>query len=108
MPGCDWTVLVDAKKNLKSYILPQWLKKRFKKKILIYNLEQTNFPILILSPLEEDVTFHFNIHVFKYPLPKDTPCQVWLKLTKWFLSRRFLKVLNVFSLCGYYFPLKNA
>ena len=39
---------------------------------------------------------------------KDTLCQVWLKLAKWFMSRRFLKVLNVFSLCGYYLPFEKC
>ena len=57
-------------------------------------------------PLKEDVTLHFNI--FESPLYKDTLCQVWLKLAKWFLRRRFLKVVNVFSLCGYYLPLKKC
>ena len=57
-------------------------------------------------PLEEVVTLHFII--FEPPLPKDTLCQVWLKLVMWFLSRRFLKVVNVISLCGYYLPLEKC
>ena len=39
-----------------------------------------------------------------FPSPKDTLCQVWLKLAMWFL-RRFLKLVNVFSLIRYYLPL---
>ena len=31
-----------------------------------------------------------------YPLPKNALCQVWLKLTQWFLRRRFLNFVNVF------------
>ena len=57
-------------------------------------------------PLEEVVTLHFII--FEPPLPKDTLCQVWVKLAKWFLSRRFLKVVDVISLCGYYLHLKKC
>ena len=56
--------------------------------------------------LKEDVTLHFN--TFESPLHNDTLCQVWLKLAKWFLRRRFLKVVNEFSLCGYYLPLKKC
>ena len=62
-------------------------------------------------PLEEDMDLCFN--KFESPLHKDTLCQVWLKLAKWFLrTRRVLKNhfanFNVFSLCGYYLPLKNS
>mgnify|MGYP003691677181 CR=1 FL=1 len=57
-------------------------------------------------PLKEDLTLHFNI--FESPLYKDTLCQVWLKLAKWFLRRRFFKDINVFSLCGYCLPLKKG
>ena len=35
-------------------------------------------------------------------------CQFWLKLAIWFLSKKFLKAVNVFSLCGYYLPLKKC
>ena len=64
------------------------------------------FLLCYYTPLEEDVTLYFN--VFESPLPKDTLCQVWLKLAKWVLSKRFLKVLNVCSLCGYYLPLEKC
>ena len=63
------------------------------------------FSYMVITPLEEGVTLHFNI--LESPLPKDTLCQVWLKLAKWFLSKRFLTVVNVFSLCGYYLSLKK-
>ena len=55
-------------------------------------------------PFEEDVTLYF-IQMDSH-LPKDTLCQVWLKLAWWFLSR-FLKVVNAFSLYGYYLPLEK-
>ena len=37
--------------------------------------------------------------------PKYALCQVWLKLALWYL-RRFLKLVNVFSLFPYYLPLE--
>ena len=46
--------------------------------------------------------------MFEPPLPKDTLCQILLSLVKWFLSKRFLTVVNVFSLCGYYLPLEKC
>ena len=59
--------------------------------------------------IEEGVSPHFNI--YEIPFPKKTLCQVELKLTDWFLSRRFirfLKVINVFLLCDYYVPLEKG
>ena len=41
-------------------------------------------------------------------LPKDALCQVWLKLALWFLRRRFLKFVNIFSLFPYYLPLEKG
>ena len=55
-------------------------------------------------PLEKGLTPHFNKHDFTSP--KDALCQVWLKLALWFLRRRFLKLVNVFSLFPYYLPLE--
>ena len=103
MLGCDWAGLVDAQEVT---FCPHGWKIDFLKITDFFNLTQSYIPILLLSPLKEDVTLHFNI--FESPLYKDTLCQVWLKLAKWFLRRRFLKVVNVFSLCGKYLPLKNA
>ena len=40
--------------------------------------------------------------------PKDALCQVWLKLALWFLRRRFLKFVNIFSLFPYYLPLEKG
>ena len=105
MLGCDWAGLVDAQWDSRSYILPPGVKNRFFKN----NISLTWHGLISLfcyyPPLKEDVTLHFNI--FESPLYKDTLCQVWLKLAEWFL-RRFLKVVNVFSLCGYYLPLKKC
>ena len=39
--------------------------------------------------------------------PKDALCIVWLKLAQWFWRRRFLKIVNVFSLFRNYFPLEK-
>ena len=40
------------------------------------------------------------------PSPKGTLCQVWLKLALW--RRRFLNVVNVFSVLSNYLPLVKA
>ena len=56
-------------------------------------------------PLEMSVIFQLN--KLKVPSPKEAFCQVWLKLAQWFLKRRFLNFVNVFSLFGYYLPLEN-
>ena len=47
-------------------------------------------------PLEKSMILHLNKDDF--PSPKDALYQVWLKLALWFLRRRFLKFVNVFSL----------
>ena len=39
-------------------------------------------------PLEKGGALHLN--KFESPSPKNALCQVWLKLAKWFLRRRFL------------------
>ena len=57
-------------------------------------------------PLEYGTTLHLNKHDF--PSPKDALCQVWLKLALWFLRRRFLKFVNVFSPFPYYLPLEKG
>ena len=41
------------------------------------------------------------------PLTKDALRQVWLKLAQWFWRRRFLNLVNVFSLFLHYLPLKK-
>ena len=50
------------------------------------------------------------LHLNKYDFPsaKDALCQVWLILARWFLRRRFLNVVNVFSLLPYHLPLKKG
>ena len=68
-------------------------------------MAQSDYPIFLLSPLEEVKTLHFN--KFDSCLPNDTLCQVWFRLTKWFFSRFKSCQMNVFSLCGYYLPMKN-
>ena len=42
------------------------------------------------------------------PSCKDALCQVWLKLAKRFLRRRFLNFVHVFSLFPYYLPLEQG
>ena len=50
------------------------------------------------------MALHLNKHDF--PSPKDALSQVTLKMALWFLRRRFLKLVNVFSLFPYYLPLE--
>ena len=106
MLGCDWAGLVDAQWDSRSDILPPGVKNWFFKNNISLTWHSLISLFCYYPPLKENVTLHFNI--FESPLHKDTLCQVWFKLTKWFLRRRFLKVVNVFSLCGYYLPLINA
>ena len=44
--------------------------------------------------------------ILESPSPKDTLCQVWLKLAQLFW-RRFLKFVNVFSLFHNYLPFEK-
>ena len=46
-------------------------------------------------PLGKCGVLHLN--KFECPSPKNTLCQVWLKLVHWFWKSRFLKFVNVFS-----------
>ena len=57
-------------------------------------------------PLEKGVALHLNKRDF--PSPMDALCQVWLKLAPWFLRRRLLKLVNVFSLFPYYLSLEKG
>ena len=77
---------------------PRGKKVIFKK---ITFLGSLNFLFCYYSPLQEDVTlYESSLHRIL--------CQFWLKLVIWFLSNRFLKAVNVFSLCGYCLPLKKC
>ena len=57
-------------------------------------------------PLEKDRALHLN--KTESPLPKDDLCQVWLKLTQWFLRRRFFNFVNLFSQFLNYLPLEKG
>ena len=57
-------------------------------------------------PLKKGVALHLN--KLESTLPKDTLCQVWLKLAQWFWRRRFKNFVNIFSLFCYYIPLKKG
>ena len=52
------------------------------------------------------MAFHLNKHYLLSP--KYALCQVWLKLALWFLRRRFLELVNVFSLFRHYLPLEKG
>ena len=47
-------------------------------------------------PLEKGRALHLKKH--ELPSPKDTLCQVWLKLAHFFWRRFFFKLVNIFSL----------
>ena len=57
-------------------------------------------------PLEKGVALHLN--KCDSPPPKNALCQFWLKLSQWFLRRRFLNFVNVFSLFRYYLPSEKG
>ena len=42
------------------------------------------------------------------PALKDALCQVWLKLAQWFLRRRSLNFVNIFSLFLNYLPSEKG
>ena len=44
----------------------------------------------------------------KFPLPKDSLCQIWLKLAQWLWRRRCFNFINVFSLFRNYLPLQKG
>ena len=50
----------------------------------------------------------FHLNKLESPLPKDALCQVWLKLAQWFWRRRFLNLVNVFSLFRNYLPFEKG
>ena len=76
-----------------------FLRRRFLKFVNVFSLFR------YYLPLEKGVALHLN--KLESPSPKDALSQVWLKLAQWFLRRRFLKFVNVFSLFPYYLPLEN-
>ena len=57
-------------------------------------------------PLEMGEALHLN--KLEFPSPKDALCHVWLKLTEWFLRRRFLNFVNEFSLFRNSLPLEKG
>ena len=73
-----------------------------------FNFVDVFYYFVIISPWERVWSFIF--HKLEFLSPKDALWQVWLKLTQWFLRRRFLNFVNVF----HYFiitsisPLKRA
>ena len=55
---------------------------------------------------ENQIVPYFN--KLKSPLAKDAWCQVWIKVAQWFLRRRHLNFVNVFSLFRNYLPLQKG
>ena len=82
--------------------LVQWfLGRRF------FNFKFVNVFLLFHNyiPFKRDRTLHLN--KLGSPSPKGALCQVWLKLSQWFWSRRFFNFVKVFSLYyRNYLPLK--
>ena len=48
-----------------------------------------------------------NLNKLEFPLSNNTLCHVWLKLVQRFW-RRFSKIVNIFSICCFYFPLEKG
>ena len=68
---------------------------------------QSNFARQVPYPLakEQDPS----IEKKDFPSSEDALCQVWLEMALWFLRRRFLNFVNVFSLFRYnYHPLEKT
>ena len=57
-------------------------------------------------PLEKGGALHLNN--FESTSPKNALCQIWLNLAQWFLRRRYLNFVNVFSLFRNYLPLEKG
>ena len=79
----------------------------FFKEYIFFNLTQFYIPLLLLPPLERRCDPSFQ-HIW-VPLHKDTLCQVWLKLAKWFLRIRFFlksQMHFLYVAIIYYLPLK--
>ena len=72
----------------------------------IFKICQCIFAICNYIPLEKGTGLHLN--KLKFPSPNDALCQVRLKLAHWFLRRRFLKFVNVFSQFCNYLLLKKG
>ena len=79
---------------------------RFQKYITILFLGTVLLSYFAIIPFWRKLSpLHFNI--FDSSLPKDTLCQDWWELAKWFLSRRLLSH-HCISLCAYYLPLEKC
>ena len=80
--------------------LAQWFLRRCFKFINVFSL------FCNYLHLEKGMALHLN--KLDSSSPKDALCQAWLKLTLWFLRRRFFKFVNIFSLFPYYLPLEKG
>ena len=73
--------------------LAQWFwRRKFFNFVLVFSLFRNYLP------LEKGGALHLNR--LESPLPRDTLCQVWMKLAQWFWRRRFFyfrKCIFVFS-----------
>ena len=83
------------------------LAKLFRRRQFFENFQYIFIMRLYNLPLIKGVVLHSN--KFKSPLPKDALCQlqVWLNMAQWLWRKRFLKVVNTFSLYIYYLPLEK-
>ena len=71
--------------------LAQWFyRRRFLNFVNVFSLFHNHLP------LEKGGGLHLNNLI--YHSPKDDLFQVWLKLSQWFWRKRFVKIVNVFSL----------
>ena len=81
--------------------LAQWIwRRRFFNFVNVFSLFRNYLP------LAKGRALHLN--KLDSPSPKDTLCQVWLKLAQRIWRRRFLNFVNVSSLFHYSLPLENS
>ena len=81
--------------------LAQWFwRRRFFNFVNVFSLILNYLPLEKSGPL--------NLNKLESPSPRDTLCQVWLKLAQSFWRRRFFNFLNVFSLFHNYLPLEKS
>ena len=57
-------------------------------------------------PVGKDMVLRLNKHDF--PSPQDALCQVWLKLAKWFIRRRFFKLRQCIFAISLSYPLRKG
>ena len=80
--------------------LAHWFGRRFLNFVNVFSVFRNYLP------LDKGGALHLN--KLESISPKDALCQVWLKLALWFWRRRFLNLVDVFSLFCNYLPMEKG